>query len=41
MLTIHAVGNTHAETRAKPVSTEATGGRGEFDYLRAFVIVLH
>ena len=41
MLTIHAVGNTHAETRANPVSTKATGRRGEFDYLRGFVIVLH
>ena len=39
MLTIHAVGNTHAETRANPVSTKATGRRGEFDYLRGFVIV--
>jgi hypothetical protein len=39
MLTIHAVGNTHAETRANPVSTKATGRRGEFDYMRGFVIV--
>jgi hypothetical protein len=40
MLTIRAVGNNHAETRATPVLTEVTGRRVEFDYLRAFVIVL-
>lgn len=40
MLTRHAVGNSHAETRAAPVLTEPTGRRIEFDYLRAFVIVL-
>ena len=32
MLTIRAVGNNHAETRATPVLTEVTGRRVEFDY---------
>lgn len=40
MLTIRAVGSTHAETHATPALTEVTGRRVEFDYLRAFVIVL-
>jgi hypothetical protein len=40
MLAIHAVGDTHAETRATSVLVEATDRRVEFDYLRAFVIVL-
>ena len=40
MLTIRAVGNTHAVTRTTPVLTKVTGRRVEFDYLRAFVIIL-
>ncbi len=40
MLTIHAVRNNHPKARATPVLTEVTGRRVEFDYLRAFVIVL-
>ena len=40
MLTIHAVENTHPETHPTAVLTEVPRRRVEFDYLRAFVIVL-
>lgn len=40
MLTTRTVGNNRNETHATPVTTETTGRRVEFDYLRAFVIVL-
>jgi fucose 4-O-acetylase-like acetyltransferase len=39
-LMIRAVGKSPDETRATPVLTDVTGRRIEFDYLRAFVIVL-
>ncbi len=40
MLTLRAVRDTHHEARETPLLTEVTGRRVEFDYLRAFVIVL-
>lgn len=40
MLIIRAVENTQTETRTIPGLTEVAGRRVEFDYLRAFVIVL-
>ena len=40
MLTIGAIENNDAETPPTPVLTEVSGRRVEFDYLRAFVIVL-
>ena len=39
-MTAGTVGNIHEKTQAISALTEVTGRRVEFDYLRAFVIVL-